>query len=416
MSEIYSFPTTAERFIRYAKIDTTADPLSNSYPSSEKQKNLSQLLYNELIQAGIQSEINEYGYVYSWIKSNVDFPVPGICFCAHIDTAPDCSGTDVKPILHSNYHLQNIILPDDNQIVISSEEFEILKTKKGEDIITASGLTLLGADDKSGITAIMEAAIFIQNNPQIKHGDISLLFTTDEEIGRGVDKVNIHKIGAKFGYTLDGGEKGSFEDETFSADACTITIQGIATHPGYAKNKMKNAIKIASEIISILPKGYLSPESTQDNEGFVHPTRLVAELDKASIDFIIRDFDTVKLDEYYQTIVEICNQTIKNYPGSSYNISRREQYRNMKEILKQHPIVTRIAEEAILEAGIDLKKGKIRGGTDGSRLSFMGLPCPNIFAGEHAIHSKKEWVSVQDMNKSAEVIVRILQKFEQTSR
>ncbi len=411
MFDSNSFPTTAERFTRYAKIDTTADPLSNTNPSSEKQKDLTQLIYSELQSAGIECEMNEYGYIYSWLRSNVDYEVPSICFCAHLDTAPDCSGTNVKPILHSNYNLQDLILPDDNSIIISPKEFTQLNDKKGEDIITASGKTLLGSDDKSGVTCIMEAALFLHRNPEIKHGDFCILFTTDEEIGRGVDKVDIQKLGAKYGYTMDSGEKGCFEDENFSADACTITIQGVSTHPGYAKGKMQNAIKIASEIISTLPKDYLSPESTEDYAGFVHPTRVAAELDKATIDFIIRDFKTAKLDEHYKVIQETCEKVIHSYPNSSFSIQRREQYRNMKEVLDLNPIVSQIAEEAISEAGIKIKKGKIRGGTDGSRLSFMGLPCPNIFAGEQGIHSKKEWVSVQDMQKASEVIVRILMKF-----
>lgn len=411
MFDTNSFPTTAERFMRYARIDTQADPLSSSYPSSEKQKVLSSLIYEELKAEGIECEINEYGYVYAWIRSNIDFKVPSICFCAHLDTAPDCSGTDVKPILHQNYNLQDIILPDDSAIIISPKEFSELKNKIGEDIITASGKTLLGSDDKSGVTAIMEAAIFLQKNPQFKHGDFCILFTTDEEIGRGVDKVDIQKVGAQYAYTMDSGELGCFEDETFSADACTITIQGVATHPGYAKDKMENAIKIASEIVSSLPAHHLSPESTEGYEGFVHPMRVTAELDHASIDFIIRDFKTDYLNAHFQVIQTICDSVLEKYPNSSYKISRREQYRNMKEILDQHPVVSQIAENAIKEAGINLKKGKIRGGTDGSRLSFMGLPCPNIFAGEQAIHSKKEWVSVQDMQKAAEVIFRILQKF-----
>ncbi|NOT38329.1 MAG: peptidase T [Saprospiraceae bacterium] len=416
MFDINSFPTTAERFMRYARIDTTADPQSDTYPSSEKQKDLTRLIFHELQEAGIECEMNEYGYVYAWLRSNVNHEVPAICFCAHLDTAPDCSGTDVKPILHSNYQLQDIVLPDDSSIVISPKEFSELNVKKGEDIITASGKTLLGSDDKSGVTTIMEAALYLNRNPQIKHGDLCILFTTDEEIGRGVDKVDVQKVGAQYAYTMDSGEKGCFEDETFSADACTIAIQGVSTHPGYAKNKMQNAIKIASDIIANLPKDRLSPESTEEYEGFVHPTRLVAELDKASIDFIIRNFKTDLLDDHYNEIISVCNKVMEKYPKSSYTISRREQYRNMKEILDQHPIVSKIAEEAIVESGVKLKKGKIRGGTDGSRLSFMGLPCPNIFAGEQAIHSRKEWVSVQDMQKASEVIVRILMRYCERSK
>lgn len=410
-----SFPTLPDRFIRYARIDTEANPQSDSYPSSEKQKELSRLIVSELQAAQIQCESNEYGYVYAWIPSNSDKPIPGICFCAHLDTAPDCSGTNVKPILHTNYQAHNIVLPDDPTVVISPEEFPVLYSKIGEDIITASGLTLLGSDDKSGVCAIMEAALFIVANPSIKHGNISILFTTDEEIGKGVDKVDLKKVNAQYGYTLDSGELGCIEEETFSADACTIEINGISTHPGYAKNKMQNAIKIASSIISHLPKDRLSPESTAGDQGFIHPTRLSGELGNAKIDFILRDFKTTNLDSHFEEIISICNDVIQEFPGASFKVERKEQYRNMKEILIQHPIVSSIAMEAMLDAGITPKQGIIRGGTDGSRLSFMGLPCPNIFAGEQAIHSKKEWVSVQDMKKATEVILRIIMKFEQNS-
>ncbi|MBK9272216.1 MAG: peptidase T [Saprospiraceae bacterium] len=402
------FNTTAERFIRYAKIDTQADPESKTSPSSEKQKVLSRLLFQELNSAGIKAECDEYGYVYAWIPPNSPNPGPRIFFCAHVDTAPDCSGTNVLPILHQNYKGQALQLPDDPEITISSEDFPQLATKIGEDIITASGQTLLGADDKAGVCAIMEAALYINNHSDILHHGMSILFTTDEEIGKGVDFVNVEKVNADFGYTLDGGELGSLEDETFSADACTILIKGVSTHPGYAKNKMENAIKIASEIVSLLPKDRLSPESTEGVSGFVHPTKISGGLESAEIDFIIRDFDTAMLSKHLSEIENICNRVLSNYPASTIHIQRREQYRNMKEILVAKPEIVELAERAIKEAGIPIKKGRIRGGTDGSRLSFMGLPCPNLFAGEHGIHSKKEWVSVQDIKKAAEVIVRII--------
>ncbi|MEP7197290.1 MAG: peptidase T [Saprospiraceae bacterium] len=410
-----AFLTTAERFMRYARIDTQADPESNSCPSSLKQKDLSKLLLTELESAGIKAEMDEWGYVYAYLASNTDKKVPSICFCSHVDTAPDCSGTNVLPILHQKYAGQDIVLPDDSSIVISQKEFEVLKTKLNEDIITASGLTLLGADDKAGICAIMEAAIFLHNNPQIKHGEIRLLFTPDEEIGRGVDKVDLQKLNADFAYTLDGGELGSLEDETFSADACTILISGVSTHPGYAKNKMENAIKIASEIVAALPKNRLSPESTESYQGFLHPTKIEGQLESSKIDLIVRDFETNKLDDHVAELESVCRNIMLNYPNSKFEIQRREQYRNMKEILIQKPEITNYAALAIEEAGIKLLRGKIRGGTDGSRLSFMGLPCPNLFAGEHGIHSKKEFVSVQDMQKAAEVIIRICQKWETMS-
>ena len=411
----FNFPSLADRFIRYAEIDTQADPYSNTSPSTEKQKNLSNLLLNELKVEGIKVEQDQFGYIYAELPSNSEKNLATICFCAHMDTAPDCSGTNVKPILHKNYQGEDIILPDDPSIKISVSEFPELLQKKGQDIITASGLTLLGSDDKSGITAIMEALIFLHRNPQIKHGIIKALFTTDEEIGRGVNHVDLKKLAADYCYTMDSGNVGYLEDETFSADACSVIITGVSTHPGYAKNRMENAIKIASEIIAALPKDKLSPETTEHKEGFIHPMKLEAQLESAKIDFIIRDFVTSKLNDHVKVLKDACEKVIINYPNSKYTLNQTEQYRNMKEVLVNHPQVMNYAVQAIQEAGIPLRQGIIRGGTDGSRLSFMGLPCPNIFAGEHGIHSKKEWTTVQDMEKAAEVIIRICNIWEANS-
>ncbi len=407
------FTTAAERFMRYARIDTQSDPFSALTPSTEKQKNLSRMLVEELKNAGIEDvELDEKGYVYATIPSNSTKNLPVLCFCAHVDTAPDCSGTDVKPILHRDYPCTEIVLPDDPNIIISPADFPELLQKKGEDIITASGLTLLGADDKAGVAAIMEAALYLSRHPEIPHGKIRLLFTPDEEIGRGVDHVDMKKLAADYGYTLDGGPLGSLEDETFSADSVSIEITGVSTHPGYAKNKMENAIKIASEIIAAFPKEHLIPEKTEDRQGFIHPVKLTAELEKATILLIIRDFATSNLKKHEHTLEQITRRVIQNYPHSTFQYKITEQYRNMKEILISHPKVVEYAEQAIVEAGIIVQKGSIRGGTDGSRLSFMGLPCPNLFAGEQGIHSKKEWVSAQDIQKAAEVIVRITQIYE----
>ena len=411
----FNFPSLADRFIRYAEMDTQADPYSNTSPSTEKQKNLSNLLLNELKVEGIKVEQDQFGYIYAELPSNSEKNLATICFCAHMDTAPDCSGTNVKPILHKNYQGEDIILPDDPSIKISVSEFPELLQKKGQDIITASGLTLLGSDDKSGITAIMEALIFLHRNPQIKHGIIKALFTTDEEIGRGVNHVDLKKLAADYCYTMDSGDVGYLEDETFSADACSVIITGVSTHPGYAKNRMENAIKIASEIIAALPKDKLSPETTEHKEGFIHPMKLEAQLESAKIDFIIRDFVTSKLNDHVKVLKDACEKVIINYPNSKYTLNQTEQYRNMKEVLVNHPQVMNYAVQAIQEAGIPLRQGIIRGGTDGSRLSFMGLPCPNIFAGEHGIHSKKEWTTVQDMEKAAEVIIRICNIWEANS-
>lgn len=407
MFQNYQF-TAAERFIRYVQIDTQSDPLSSSFPTSEKQKDLSKILAEELIQMGISdAHMDEYGYVYGTIPSNTDKEVPVICFCAHVDTAPDASGTGVKPIIHKNYQGNEIVLPDDPIQVLKQKDFPYLKKLIGHDIITASGTTLLGSDDKAGVAEIMDAANFFMKNPSVPHGTVKLLFTPDEEVGKGTAKVDMEKLGASFGYTLDGGEAGSLEDETFSADGVQLVIHGVITHPGYAKNKMVNALKIAGDILASLPKNSLSPETTEAKEGFIHPVRVDGIAEKAVIDFIIRDFVTEGLKKKEDILKEIVESVMQNYPAASFEFHVTEQYRNMKEILDLHPKVVEYAKEAIIKSGLKVKMESIRGGTDGSRLSFMGLPCPNLFAGEQAIHSKLEFISVQDMNKAVETIVNL---------
>lgn len=400
--------TVTQRFLKYVQIDTQSDPLSASIPSTEKQKNLAKLLVEELLDMGINdAQMDEYGYVYATIPANSDKNVPAICFCSHMDTSPDCSGTNVKPIVHRNYQGEDIILPDDTSIIIKLAEHPDLKDQIGNDIITASGTTLLGADNKAGVAEIMDAAYYLINNPQIKHGTIKILFTPDEEIGRGVDKLDLHKLDAKFGYTVDGETLGSYEDETFSADSMEVIIHGISAHPGFAKGKMSNAIKIAGEILAALPKDRLSPESTDKKQGFIHPTRIEGEVEKAIISFIIRDFEDALLIKHEEEIKVITNRILKNYPEVKAEFVVKEQYRNMKKVIAQHPEVSEYALEAIRRAGLTPKPQSIRGGTDGSRLSFMGLPCPNIFAGEHAFHSKQEWVSIQDMEAAVRTIVHL---------
>ncbi|MCW3074807.1 MAG: peptidase [Flaviaesturariibacter sp.] len=393
--------------MRYVQIDTQSDPLSQAQPTTEKQKDLSRLLAEELKGIGLQdAHMDEWGYVYATIPSNIDKEVPVICFCSHVDTAPDASGTGVKPILHQNYQGQDITLPDDNAIIIKVEDFPYLKELIGHDLITASGTTLLGSDDKAGVAAIMDAAHFLVNHPEVKHGTIKVLFTPDEEVGRGTAKVNIEKLGAQFGYTLDGGEAGSLEDETFSADGVTVVIRGVITHPGYAKDKLVNAMKIAGEILSKLPTE-LSPEATDGQQGFIHPVRVDGIAEACTIDFIIRDFVTEKLKAKEALLEEIVKLVMDNYPKATYEFKVTEQYRNMKEVLDKHPQVIGYAKEAISRSGLKLKMESIRGGTDGSKLSFMGLPCPNLFTGMQGIHSKKEFISVPDMNKAVETIVHL---------
>jgi tripeptide aminopeptidase len=415
MFENYKF-TAAERFLRYVQIDTQSDPLSKSNPSTAKQKDLSKLLAEELKQIGLtDAHMDEWGYVYATILSNTEKKVPVICFCAHVDTAPDCSGTDVKPIVHTNYQGQDIVLPDDTTQVLRPGDYPYLQTQIGNDIITASGKTLLGSDDKAGVAAIMDLANFLMTNKAVKHGEIKILFTPDEEVGRGTEKVDLKKLGADFAYTLDGGNAGSLEDETFSADGVEVVIHGVIAHPGYAKGKMINAMKIAGEILAALPKDRLSPESTEGKRGFIHPVRLEGIAEKCTIDFIIRDFETKglqKKEDYLRTQIE---ELMRLYPKGSFEYKVTEQYRNMKEILLFHPQVVDHAKEAIKRAGLKLKMESIRGGTDGSRLSFMGLPCPNLFAGEQAIHSKLEFISVQDMNKAVETMVHLVSIWNEKS-
>jgi tripeptide aminopeptidase len=402
------------RFIKYAQIDTTADPNSESFPSSMKQKDLAKVLYQELIDLGLEEvELDEWGYVFATIPSNSDREnIPTICLCSHMDTAPDCSGTGVKPIVHRNYDGNPIMLPDDNTQIITTERHSYLKSKIGDDIITASGTTLLGADDKAGIAIIMDFAQFLVQNPEVKHGKVRILFTPDEEVGRGVDKLDMSKVNADFGYTLDGGQLGDIEDETFSADAMKFVFNGISAHPGYAKNKLINAIKLASELVDSLPKERWSPETTSHREGFIHPVSIEGGLEKATVQFIIRDHETSKLTEYENELNRLANQVIQNNPGATFTSEITEQYRNMKEILKDVPFVADYAVQAMEKAGITPKRAIIRGGTDGSRLSFMGLPCPNLFTGEMAIHSKHEFVSVQDMQKAVKTLVELIQIWE----
>ncbi|RMF22391.1 MAG: peptidase T, partial [Bacteroidetes bacterium] len=361
------------------------------------------------------AHLDEYGYVYATIPANTEKQVPVICFCSHMDTSPDCSGAGVKPIIHRNYDGSPIVLPDDPSQVLSPENHPHLKDQIGNDIITASGTTLLGADNKAGLAEIMDAAHFFMTHPEVKHGAIRILFTPDEEIGRGVDKVDMEKLGADFGYTVDGEQRGSLEDETFSADAVVITIHGVSAHPGFAKGKLESAVKAGAELLARLPKDRLSPETTGGRQGFIHPLSFEGMVEKATLQFIIRDFETPKLKEYEDLLRRLLDEVMQAYPNSHVEFKVIEQYRNMKEVLDKYPQVVEYAEEAIRRAGLRPIKSSIRGGTDGSRLSFMGLPCPNIFAGEHAFHSKQEWVSVQDMEKAVETIIHLCRIWEERS-
>ncbi len=406
--------TVSERFIRYVQVDTQSDPQSNTYPTTEKQKILSKILAEELLLTGVEdAHTDEYGYVYATILSNTKKNTPVICFCSHVDTAPDCSGSNVKPILHKAYTGEDIILPDDAAQVISIKDYPYLKEKIGSDIITGGGLTLLGADDKAGVSIIMDMTGYLIAHPEIKHGTIKILFTPDEEVGKGTAKIDLKKLGADYAYTLDGGEAGTLEDETFSADGVKITVHGVIAHPGYAKSKLVNALKICGEILAALPKNEFSPETTDGREGFVHPVSMEGIAEKAAIEFIVRDFLTANLEKHKARLKNIADEVIKKYPKVSMDFEVYEQYRNMKEVLNAHPQVAANAVLAYERAGLTVRSEPIRGGTDGSRLSFMGLPCPNIFTGMQAIHSKHEWVAVNDMEKAVEVLVNLVQVWEE---
>lgn len=405
--------TVLDRFLRYVVIDTQADGSSTTQPSTEKQKNLGRLLVEELLAIGLgDAHLDENGYVYATIPSNSDKQVPVICFCSHMDTAPDFTGTDVKPQLIRNYAGGDIVLPGDSSRLIKVSEHPELNNQIGNDIVTTDGTTLLGADDKAGVAEIVAAAKVLVDNPDIRHGTIKILFTTDEEIGRGVDKVDFAKLGAEFAYTMDGETAGTIEDETFSADGVEIAISGVAMHPGFAKDRMENAIKIAGAIIDRLPRD-MAPETTEGRQGFVHPTSVSGSMEKATISLIVRDFRDAGLAEKEAMLEKIARDVVSAYPGSTYSFTVKEQYRNMKAVLDRHPEIVDNAVEAIRRAGMEPVRGSIRGGTDGSRLSFMGLPCPNIFAGGHAFHSPLEWVSRQDMEKAVKTIVELARVWEE---
>jgi tripeptide aminopeptidase len=403
-----------ERFLRYVVIDTQSDPASPTCPSTQKQEDLGRLLAGELLAMGLRdAHLDEHGYVYATIPANTDKHVPVICFCSHMDTSPDCTGKDVKPQIVKNYRGHDIVLPGDPTQIIRIADHPALRDQIGNDIVTSDGTTLLGADNKAGLAEIMDAARILIANPQIKHGAIKILFTPDEEIGRGVDKVDLKKLGADFAYTIDGETAGNIEDETFSADSATVTIEGVSTHPGFAKGKMEHAIKIAAAIVDRLPKQTCSPETTEGKQGFLHPIAISGALEQATLQFIVRDFTDQGLQEKEALLESIIKDVMQDYPRSSYRLEIKQQYRNMKQVIDRYPEIIDNAMEAIRRAGLEPVKTSIRGGTDGSRLSFMGLPCPNIFAGEHAFHSRLEWVSVQDMEKATQTIVHLARIWEE---
>jgi tripeptide aminopeptidase len=403
-----------ERFLRYVVIDTQSDPASPTCPSTEKQKDLGRLLAAELLAMGLSdAHLDPFGYVYATIPANTEKQVPVICFCSHMDTSPDCTGKDVKPQIVRNYRGGDIVLPGDPAQVIRAADHPALADQIGNDIVTSDGTTLLGADNKAGLAEIMDAAHFLISHPEIKHGTIKILFTPDEEIGRGVDKADLKKLAADFAYTIDGETAGNIEDETFSADGATLTIEGVSTHPGFAKGKMEHAIKIAAAIVDRLPRETCSPETTEGKEGFLHPIGISGALEKTTLSFIVRDFTDEGLREKEALLEGIIQDVMKGFPHSTCRLEIKPQYRNMKQVIDRHPEIVEHAMEAIRRAGLTPVRSSIRGGTDGSRLSFMGLPCPNLFAGEHAFHSRLEWVSVQDMESAVRTIVHLATIWEE---
>ncbi len=411
----YKF-TCVERFLKYVKIDTQSNEDSTTFPSDPKQLNLSKILVEELKEIGLQdAEMDEYGYVIATVPSNTNKDVPVIGFIAHVDTSPAVTGANVNPVIHRNYQGGDIVLPQDPTKVIDSAENPELKEMIGFDIITTDGTTLLGADDKAGIAEIIDAMNYLIQHPEIKHGKIRICFTPDEEVGRGTEKFDVQKFGAKYAYTIDGSTRGEVETETFSADSVVIKFNGKNVHPGYAKNKLINSAKIASRFLEMLPKDSLSPETTEKRDGYVHPTQINGNETQTVIKFIIRDFDADKLKEYESLLKELCEKAAAQFPGSSYDFEATEQYRNMKYVLDQHPHVEAFAVEALNRLGIKPINSAIRGGTDGSRLSYKGLPTPNLFAGGHNFHAFTEYIAVQDMEAAVKMIVTLANVWEEKS-
>ena len=416
MPETTSVSTSVvERFLRYVTYDTQSSENSETYPSTLKQLVLLDLLVSELRAVGLEDAARDsHGYVMATIPATTKKKnVPVVGFVAHVDTSPEVSGTGVQPILHRNWRGQDIVLPEDPSVVLRAGDIPNLREQVGNDIITASGTTLLGADNKAGVAEIVAAAEYLMRHPEIPHGPVRIAFTPDEEVGAGTKHFDVAGFGAAFAYTMDGAGSGTLEAETFSADAMTVTFRGINTHPGFAKWKMVNAIKVAAEFIQRLPKSKLSPETTDGRDGFVHPYVLHGGVEEVSVKFLIRDFATPALKEKEAMLEKTARETVAAWPGAAVDFKVDESYRNMKEVLDQHPQVVEIAREAIRRAGLTVKPTSIRGGTDGSRLSFMGLPTPNIFAGENNFHSLTEWVSAQDMEKAVEVITHVCRIVEE---
>ena len=409
-------PTSVlDRFLRYVTFDTQSSETSTTYPSTPGQLVLLRALVDELQALGVtDAAMDAHGYVMATIPATSTKPtVPVIGFVAHVDTSPEMSGVGVRPIVHRAYDGRDLVLPDDPTAVLRVADAPYLGECLGHDIVTASGTTLLGADNKSGVAEIVTAAAYLMAHPEIPHGAIRLAFTPDEEVGHGTDHFDVARFGARYAYTMDGGQRGELEYESFSADAITLTFRGFNTHPGYARGRMVNAIKLAARFIDRLPPDHLSPETTADRDGFVHPYVVQASVDRTSVKLLLRDFDTAGLARKAAWLQALAQEVVDAVPGAAVDVETQTQYRNMREVLDQHPLVVAHARRAITRVGLTPRERPIRGGTDGSRLSFMGLPTPNLFAGEQNFHSRLEWVSVQDMEKAVEVIVELARVWEE---
>jgi tripeptide aminopeptidase len=409
--------TVLDRFLRYVAIDTRSDDRSSTCPSTPGQLALMRILADELRGMGAADVVlDEHGYLMATVPASVhDGRVPAIGFIAHVDTSPELPGHGVRPIVHRAYDGRDIVLPDDPSAVLRLSENPALAGQFGNDIVTASGRTLLGADDKAGVAEVVTAAAYLLEHPEIPRGPIRIAFTPDEEIGRGADRFDVARFGAACAYTLDGGSRGELEYESFSADAVTLTFGGFNTHPGYARGRMVNAIKLAARFIDRLPGDRLSPETTSGYEGFLHPYQVEASVDRTRVRLLVRDFATPGLREKEALVEALARDVVAAHPGATLNVEIEESYRNMREVLDRHPGVIERAREAMRRAGVEPVEKPIRGGTDGSRLSFMGLPTPNLFAGEHNFHSRLEWVSVQDMEKAVDVVVQLAQVWAATA-
>ncbi len=403
-----------DKFLRYVSVDTQADPESLSQPSTRKQFILLEMLVKELKEMGIDNaSVDEYGYVMATIPSNIDNKdVPAIGFIAHVDTAPDASGADVKPQIIENYDGKDICLNAEQNIFSKVVDFPELAQYQGQTLITTDGTTLLGADDKAGIAEIMCAAEYIMEHPEFKHGEIKIGFTPDEEIGRGVDHFDVARFGAKYAYTMDGGEIGELEYENFNAAGAKISITGRNVHPGYAKDKMINSILLASELNELLPINQ-RPEYTQDYEGFFLNISFKGSVENTEVQYIIRDHDMEKFEEKKALMTKCVEFMQTKYPAATFNLEMKDQYYNMRKEVEPHYHIVEIAIKAMEEAGITAKVKPIRGGTDGSRLSYMNLPCPNIFAGGHNFHGKHEFLPLESMEKAKDVILNIIRIYAQ---